>query len=352
MSDDLIQEIYASVTAPGRLIEMMTAVGRIVHADSAFLFTSHSASSPEALLLGHNVSNEHINDFATTWRHEDIWAKAAGRRGMMRRNVVVTGDELVPEKELHRSAFYSDYGRRAGMDAMVGTILFDGTERDGAMPFTNLCWYRSPGKDRFTPDDTARLRPLMPHMQRALLLHEQLRQLSMQHLLAGVGASGMQLASLVIDAAARIVAHNASAERVLGGSNALVTTVAGHITALGRRAVPSFHEALHLCKRTGQAVQLVIQEVSGGRLIEGTLSAIAPDTPGYVGMFAQPHFLLIIQCPGAPNMDLVHKACQLYNFTASETAVTVLLLQGLTVAQVAHERDCSLNTVRTQVRAL
>lgn len=351
MSQDLIEQIYASVAAPGYLTGMMAAVGKALHAESSFLFTSHSLTSPDAMLLGQNMSAEAVNDFAQTWCHEDVWAHQAVQRGMMRRNVVVTGDELISEDDLHRSTFYNEYGKAAGMDAMLGTILFDGSERGGALPFTNLCWYRGAGKPRFNAEDTQKLRPLMPHLQRALLLHQQLHQLSVQHLLAGASAGGLALASLVISQDSRIVARNSHAERLLNEPQSVVKTVGGRLTALGRKAVPPIDEALMLCKQTGHAVQLLIQE-HAGRLIRGTVSPIAPDADNYIGVYAQPNYLLIIEVPAQPALDLVHKAAQLYGFTASETAVVLLLLQGLTVDQTARERGSSVSTVRSQVRAL
>lgn len=352
MSTDLIREIYASVAEPGRMANIMSTVGQALKAESSFLFTSHSVSSPDALLLGHNMSPEAVEDFATVWCHHDVWAHEAGRRSMMRRNVVVTGDDLVAADELHRSTFYNEYGKAAGMDAMLGTILFDGTERGGEIPFTNLCWYRGPGKARFDVNDKKLLRPLMPHLQQALLLHHQLHRLGVQQLLAGADARRPHLASLVIDDEARIVARNASAEGLLTGRAPLVAAVAERITDLGRKAVPSLPDALTLCRTTGAAVQLLIQEPASGRLFRATLSAIAADAPSYAGVFAGPHYLLVIELPGEPNLDLVVKAGQLYGFTPSEAAVALLLVRGLSVEQTALERGSSVNTVRTQVRAL
>ncbi len=238
------------------------------------------------------------------------------------------------------------------MDAMLGTILFDGTERGGSIPFTNLCWYRGAGQDRFSASDKAMLRPLMPHLQQALLLHQQLYQLGVQQLLAGAGAGRPHLASFVIDDQARMVARNAAAERLLSGKTPLVATVAERMTDLGRATLPPLADALEQCRTTGAAVQMLVQEHARRRLVRATLSAVPADTPGHTGAFSRPHFLLIIELPGTPDRDLLDKAGQLYDFTPSETAVALLLMQGLSVEQAALERGSSVNTVRTQVRAL
>lgn len=351
MVDNLIRDIYAKLSEAGHLSHLMEALSAALGAESAFMFTSHSLAAPDALLLGHNMSHADVSSFGSTWCHDDVWAHAAAARKLMKRNVVVTGDELVTKQVLHRSRFYNEYAKQAGMDTMLGSVLFDGSERGGDIPFTNLCWYRGAGKPRFEPDDKVLLRSVLPHLQQAVLLHQKLYRLSIQQVLQGAGAADPQFVGIVIDRHARLIASDARGEALLSGTAPLVHAINDRITSLGQRCVPSLDDALRACGATRAPARMLIQRQQG-ELVRATLTALPADAATVVGAFPEPYFLLVIELPSNADIDMVYRAASLFAFTPSETAVAILLLRGLNVEQIGMERGSSINTVRTQVRGV
>lgn len=352
MQSDLIREIYANATGPGKLVEIMARVGRQFGADSSFMFTSHSESAPEAILLGHNMGADVIRSFADYWCREDVWAHEASRRSMMTRNVVVAGDQLVEKDQLHRTRYYNEFAKSADMDSMLGSVLFDGTEQRNGIPFTNLCWYRRPGRERFQVEDVRTLRALLPHLQQALLLQRQMQDLSLEHLLAGASAVRPGAASFLLESDGRIVARNGIAETLLAGRPSLARYVGERLVGLGGRSAPTITEALAQCATSQSQVRMLIQEHGSGRLLPATLNAIPVETYTYVGAFARPSYLLIIEMPYRATREIVKSASEWFGFTDSETAVAMALLNGMTVEQIAQERKSSVATVRTQVRSI
>jgi len=346
----LLQSIYAAAVTPGHMPAMMERVGAVFGAHSAFLFTSHSDSEPDDTLIGQNICPHAIKAFETRWSADDVWAAAAARNGLMRKDVVVTGSSLVPHGELVRSAFYNEFGRQAGMEHMLGSVLFDG-RADDAIPFTNLCWYRGAGSEDFTPGECRRLRRLLPHLQQAVKTGRQLRRLQLDGMIDRAAAGNASCAWLLLDGQARVVAGDARGQALLAGVQPLVRTLQGRVVALGHRAMPAFADMFAACRRHGHTVPFLVQDAAY-TLLKGTLSALPADIDTYAGAFYAPRYLLMIALPHSGRAALIARVGELFGLTEAERDVLQHLLDGDSADQVAHLRGAGVSTVRTQIRAI
>lgn len=352
MSSDPIQEVYASITQPGRMMDLMASLGRRFDADSAFLFSSHSDTSPEAILLGQNMDPAIVAEFAGYWYQEDIWAEAARARGLMHRGVVVVDEELVSKERLRQSRIYNEFSRRAGMDSMLGSILFDGQEPGAGLPFTNLCWYRPAGRPPFSQDDKHLLATLLPHLQQGLQLQWQMQRTRLHDLAAGYAGVGAPLASIVLDWSGRMLSCNARADALLAGSRPLLRCKDGQLQALGRQSAPTLGDALARCSATRHAVRLLVREEGSGELFRATLNPLPADSETYAGIFGQPCCLLLIELPRGDMRETLQLVGQLYGLTGAELEVLTGLVNGMSAEQVAELKGRSIATVRSQVRCL
>lgn len=347
----LLQTIYAAACTPGHMPVMMERVGALFRAHSAFLFTSHSESEPDDTLIGQNICPDAVKAFETRWSADDVWAAAAARKGLMKKDVVVTGTSLVPQGELVRSAFYNEFGMRAGMGHMLGSVLFDGRP-DDAVPFTNLCWYRGAGSDDFSTRDRERLRRLLPHIQQAVKTGRQLRSLALRSTIDRAAVEGTSCAWLLLDAQARVVSSNARGQALLAGAPALVRAHQGRVVALGRRAAPAFPELFAACRRHGHTVPFLVQDGAANTLLKGTLSALPAEVDTYAGAFYERRYLLVIELPHAGRAAMIARVGELFGLTGAEREVLRHLLDGDSADQVARLRGAGLSTVRTQIRAI
>lgn len=350
---DIYADIYAGATVPERMSELMEKVGRLFDANSSFMFTSHSAHNPDAILLGQNLCPRMVDGFRDYWSTEDVWALAAARKGMMRRNVVVTGTELVPVAELQRSRFYNEFGRDCGMGRMLGSVLFDGAESDAvALPFTNLCWYKAPGRDDFSRDDVRRLRHLLPHFQQALRIQHRLRALQLQANVEVASSGAFGIASVLLDESGRILDLNPLAAAQVESRESVLHSSGGRLKAIGQRCSPSVHEALAHCKASGRAVRIMAQSADRHQLIKASLQALPADTETLAGTNEQRRFLLLLEIPRNAQRDVIESAARLFGFTQAEQEIVLGLLDGLNAEQIAAMRCISMNTVRTQLRSV
>jgi DNA-binding CsgD family transcriptional regulator/PAS domain-containing protein len=352
MLNDLIRDVYASVTQPGSMVSLMARLGSRFQADAAYLFTTHSDSAPEAISLSHNIAPTVVADFASYWCKEDIWAEAARAHGMMHRGVVVVGEDLVPAEHLHRSRFYNEFAAQAGMGSMLGSVLFDGREEGGDIPFTNLCWYRPVGKESFAGEDKRLLRTLLPHLQQGLKLQWQMQQTRLQDLTTGLPGVGTPLASFILDWSGRVLSRNARAENLLGGSRALVRCKDGRVVGLGAQSSPPVDEAMLQCCREGRAVRILVREEGSGELFRATLNTMPADAETHLGLFGRPCCLLLIELPRDDMRETFHLVGQLYGLTAAEVEVLTALVNGMTAEQIAKLKVRTIATVRTQIRSV
>jgi DNA-binding CsgD family transcriptional regulator/PAS domain-containing protein len=350
MHHQLISDLYAAVVQPGEDLAVLDKLSRHFQAESAFMFSSHSPVQPEALLLGHNMSGDIIDAFTRRWHEEDPWALAAGRRRLMRRNVVLLSEELVPEHDYLASRYYEEFARRAGIGKMLGSVLFDGSEGDG-LPFTNLCWYRRAGQPSFTLDDKRQLVGLLPHLQNAFALRHKLQQATLRTVPGHDIGRDLAIATFMLDPDGRILERNALADTLLRGNPAVVQTLSGRVRGIGMRCAPAFADALAQGKRSRRALKLLAQ-LADGSLARATLGWMPPDRPTYSGLLAAPAFLLMVEMPPDGREEMVHRAAALFGFTPAERGIVAGLLDGKTVQGIAAERGIAISTVRTQLRAV
>jgi DNA-binding NarL/FixJ family response regulator len=347
--DSLINDIYASAATRDALPRTMARIGAAVGADSAFLFSSHSAVSPDAILLGHQLDGQHIERFARHWSHEDIWALEAGRRQLMRRNTVVIGTDLVAERAQLDSRFYREFGRDAGMHRMLGSVLADGSE-DAGIPFTNLCWYRGDGAPNFDRRHTALLTRLLPHLQRMLEIQFALQSSQAD---ASLNAAVLQQRGLVALALARdgriLLDSGATAELARAG---VLKLSRANVVALGSHCAPTLADALRMCAASGHPVEILYRIAGAPVLRRALLAPLAGDVPNLLGVAAGPAFALSLEPPTRSGAAALASVRKLYKLTEAEARVAQALVAGHAAADIAREHEVAVSTVRSQIRAL
>lgn len=346
---DVVSDIQAAALEPGRWPALMGRMGGLFGAGASFLFTSHSPTQPEGMLQTHNLGQDMVDGFRRSWHREDVWALAAARSGRMKAGTVVCGTDLVPRHELLGSRFYNEFSRHHGIDGMLGTVLFD--EADGQdMPFTNLCWYREPGRPEFEPQDKQLLVDLLPHLKRSLRLRHQLSSVHRDAAVAEAAHAALGVAILLLDERREILQANGAAQRLLRDGDALLRYSGGQLRGLGARSAPELDEAVRVA-RPGAALRLLVQaDTPHAGLLNATLVALPRDRVTDLGCFEQQRFVLLLELPRSDDAGVVARAGRLFGYTSAEQRVVLRLLDGMSVDDIAQAHGTSVNTVRTQVR--
>lgn len=346
--DTLLGDIYAASLQPDQWPSAMAAVAREFSARSAFLFSSHCETRPDAVLQTYNQAPGMLESFAEYWHTQDEWAHGARRTGRMVRGTVVAGDDLVPHDTLRKTAFYNEFCLPHDIESMLGAVLFDGSEPE-PMPFTNLCWYRPPGQAHFEAEHRQRLAALLPHFQRAFRLQRQLRSLVDARVQQALG--GLNIASILLDAQCVVHGCNESGNRLLGAAPPGAVRFQ-QLRVLGQRCAPSMAEAVARC-RGGVPVQVVAcLAAEPPQVVAATLMRLPPDSPGILGAAAGEMFLLLVPMPRQGGLEAATAAAPLFGLSRSETRVLAALMDGLDSGAIVSALGLTIATVRTHIRNL
>lgn len=349
--DVAVQAVYAAALDARRWPDAIAEVARLGGATAAHLFSP----TPQMLLLlrvAHNLDPAAGVEYAEHWWQHDVWIERALRLGVrLSAGTSCIGDELISHAELMRTGFGHDFAHRHGADQLIGNVLFDAST-PGVAPPTILSLLRDARRERFQRAEQRRLSALIPHLQRAVEIHWRLQRTgdSSPAAPAQQALDGLDDALFLLSAGGRVVQANRRAQALAAaGRNVVLRN--DRIERLGRRCTPPAAEAVERALRTGATVQLVLElDDAALPLARASVHPLAPGVP--LGLADAPALMLLVQLPQRPSAALLEQVGRLYGFTAAEQRVALLLLDGMTVNEVAAVLGVRPSTVKTQVSAL
>jgi DNA-binding CsgD family transcriptional regulator len=341
----VLASIYEAALQPAQWAVALEQIGTQISASSAFLFSSHSETEPEAFVHVHNHAPEMARDFGAYWHTQDEWANAARRTGIMRSGTWVVGTELVPVDHLRKTTFFNDFCKPNGIEGLLGGVLFDGSEADG-MPFTNVCWYRPPEAEPFQAGEKERVKALVPHLQRALRVQRGIRALADDRVEKALGA--LRVASLVLDREGRLHTCNQVAATLLESLPAGCVRF-GQLRSIGEKCSPSIAEALAACSAANPVRIVAVLPAGRPQLVEATLMRLPSEGMSPLGSHEDERFLLLIELPRTDGYGAAAAVAGLYGFSPAEVRVLGGLLEGATPAEISAASGTTMNTVRTQI---
>lgn len=347
-ADALLASIYDAALQPDRWGDALGRLGSQVSASSAFLFSSHSDIEPQAFMHVHNQPAEMPQGFGSYWHTEDPWALAARRTGRMCRGTWVVGSELLAREQLIKTTFFNEFGKAHGIEALVGGVLFDGSEPD-RMPFTNVSWYRPPRAPPFDAAEKNLLKEFVPHLQRALRIQRNVRALADDGVDKALGA--IRVASFVLDRQGRVHYHNQLAASLLENLPEGCIRF-GELRAIGSRCSPSVTEALAACTAGNPVRIAAVLPGSSPQVIGATLVLLPFRGVSPLGVREHQRFLLMVELPRIDGLGAAAAVAELFGLSPAEVRVLAGLLEGATAAEIAAASGTGIATIRTQISSL
>ena len=259
------------------------------------------------------------------------------------------GQELVPEAELVGSEFYNEWLRPQGLHHRLCAVV----RRDGGSA-VYLSVMRPPAKEAFGPEEIARARPLLPHLEQAVRLHRRLTLLQMERDAAQHALDLLPTGILLVDDRSKVVVANRRAEEILEAGDGLTvrggavravdetdrlrTMVAGAVrTAQGRATTPG--GALTVSRRSAKRPLSVL--VSPMRGSCDLLGAAGPALAA----------VLVVDPEQPVNVD-EERLCQLYGLTRVEARLAWQIAQGKSVEEAAAALRIAVNSARTYLKRI
>ena len=140
--------------------------------------------------------------------HNPLWPRTIERPA----GEVFYLDSLIPRKDFVATPFFNEWMRPAEFGiASMGANLLVGNEVSTMISVAN-----APGKDEITGQQTLVFKAALPHIDRAVRIHRELRMRDLDHDTAPERLECLQRSVMLVDGAARVLFANAAARTLLG----------------------------------------------------------------------------------------------------------------------------------------
>jgi DNA-binding CsgD family transcriptional regulator len=339
---DLIGLIYDAVAGRTVWSEFLRALTRATSATLGSLTLIGPEADRHQIVCWYGWSDGDYRLYAERYALLDPWATGSLR---LDEGIVGNSEDLCSREELEESAAYREFYAPRGCDyGCGGTIL----RTPNSLSFVIVARKKSAGA--FGEKEKAVLRPLMPHLKRAALLHGELMSLRSQLAAFSGHLDRYPQAFLLIDDSCRVLYMN-SAAREIAGQRDGVTVEAGRLIVMKTPSDAAIVAAVRqmASDRASAGQRVEISRPSGRKPYRLLLMPLPQSGAVPLGVMQPVVAALIVDVDSPPQADpLVLK--ELFSLTPAEARVTALLIGGNSLDEVASELCVSLETIRTHMR--
>lgn len=190
------------------------------------------------------------------------------------------------------------------------------------------------------------LRPLMPHLRQAALLHHEVTSLRARLAAFTSYLDRSPLPFLLTDARGRVLYANAAAHQIAGWKDGIAIT-SGRLSVMSPGIRAAFGKAIEEAA-TGRGRPICHIEVERPAHDKPYRVLLMP-VPAAAGLYQPTAAVLIVDTEARPELDSEILG-ELFLLTPAEARVTAKLGVGHSAEEIAEETGVSLETVRTHIR--
>lgn len=350
-------ESLEALGEPGMVERLLHRLGEALGSHKVVLFCPLPGSDDPLAAYQWGMPDDFLARYANLIQGCDAWSEALTRQqGLALARGGSLSQQLVSTPALRRGAFYADYLRPLGIDAMVNSIV----EASPEVGMHVLAMYNDLGQAEFTPEQFARLRAATPWVRSLMRAQRRLQQAQRRTHLLERTLDQLPLGVMHVNRRGEVRYLNEHARTWLGIEDAcriLLRSATGW-QARQPQTLGQIHPALvpllgaSLSTQTPVSARLQPQHAEAPT----TLVALAAPLRGAAGAAQPPgeplaQFILVPETP--PHAGATVSVCSaLYALTPAEAALLPLLLQGMTPREMADTRQVKMPTVRSQLASL
>lgn len=263
---------------------------------------------------------------------------------------VFTVEDLMTEAEWRRMPYYLHWCAPVDVFHVMGADI--ATPDSGKLRFRIT---RGESAPKFSALDRARCEGLLPHLRRALHIHNLLDRSESLGTLYSQAIGRLSVGTIVLDETGKVLEQNLIARELLSAADGL-KLVGGRIEAsypsdnrelqqLIRNAFAR-HSGDPLAVASAMSVSRPSGQVSLGVVVEPVPSQEWAEGKG------QPAAVVYIRDAAGKSLASTAAAKQLFNLTPAETALAMELANGLTLEEAAEALNIRRNTARAHLRSI
>lgn len=341
----LIDHLYAAAMDPSLWPGTATLIAEAMQSTSAVV-KLHTDGGEVSLLecTGNLVVSEADRAWAEDWHRRDLWVERSVQHGMGR---VITDADLVTVEEQRCSGFYQEWLRHLDIHHLLGAVFPAGP---GTVAVLGI--HRPADAGGYRRHERRRAAFLLPHLQRALRLRQQLQAVSLQQGQALAALDRLDTGVFMVDAALRVRFMNGAAQQLLR-HNTELSVVRDRLclssASLQQRLLVQLQAAVNADGAAASAagsVLLVPRERRAPLSVE-----VVPLAPGHSAPAPDQRAALVQVRDPVASVRLAQLQA-LFGFTPTEAAVAASLAQGVSLETMAAQMQISLDTVRTHLKRI
>jgi DNA-binding CsgD family transcriptional regulator len=343
----IIRDIYAAALDERPWQDIVAKTAKLLDATGGFLFTTMVPESDGGLAASHGFPEHQAKRFLTEVATVDVWYHELLRRhGRLRTGLVWQTEELMSQRELHRTQFFSDYLVPCDIGRNLGAIVGDGSSE--WLPLTPLCFYRPIRSEPFSAGEEAKLGTLLPHFTQAMAMRQRLQGAAQGA--ATLAIERVSTAVVVLARDRKILLANPAAD-VIFSESGLPLVRDGRLCACDPGQLAALERLLEACsnyrfdEHFSQPLRL------GGEPGSGVVARLVPP-PMSTPKASKAAAIAFLMREGHSALDLQAMVRALYKLSPMEAALVKALSEGLTLEAFAEARHVGLATMKTQLRSV
>lgn len=352
--DALVDATYAAGLDAGKWQEFCDMLGRQLGEEVCWAVLGYDHHAEHHLgALSANYAPDFIESFERYYCSINPWTRGLAGLSPGR---IVTADQLLPDRELVKTEFYNGWVRPQDDLATGAGVVVVNDDRRSMMITCNV---RRVDKDRHLGTVVRLLGDITPHVRRAFNMLRTLHntRFADTHYLRQIEA--IPNAVFLLDKRGRPSFCNQAAEKLLATRSAFTTDVGGVMQCADRDAAALLSDGLQAIA-TRQFHRLsdgfVVRRRDGSALA-ATLLPLQIDTvaTGFITDFVsqnRPVAILTITDPAARPSLHREAFARVYDLTRAEANLAEAIAQGASLSAIARYHHVSVNTVRTQLKAI
>ena len=340
----LIGRVYDAADDPTLWKLFLEQLAKISRADAAGLVMHNDERGSHIIDASWQVDPEMLRLYRDYYGPLDVWTARGNRKPV---GSVSTSQELCPLDELKRTEVYNDL--MAPSDIEHG--MFGLVQRDGCR-WAALSLYRSASSREFPASDLDILYFLVPHVQRAFLLHFRFSELKARGEGMETALNMLTTGVILLGARGEVLLMNSAAEQILTQRRIVAGTSEIDSGSLRRINTDPGIDWCSSENRGGSGLSAggtILISREKGRPISVT---VAPLHEFSTSFSRQPVAVLFISDPDRnPELpvDLLQRC---YGLTPAEARLALVLLEGHSLKAAADSCGVTHNTAKSQLKSV
>jgi DNA-binding CsgD family transcriptional regulator len=345
---ELVEEIYEAAVDQTRWQVFLEHLAETIDGQIVNLAYTPMPDGDTAMMNVVRFDPEAAREYHAYYRKVDPWIRLGIASHRFRTGLVGLGRELLTDAEYSKTEFHADFGRKLGIRSGLSAVI---RADDEVLALLNAS--ERPRGRTFGTDERALVGSLLPHLQRALAIHQRLSGLEHTVLALEAAMDRLPFAVVLVDRSAKVLVVNAQAQRLLAERDGLTvrrgTLVAREVRSALEAAIAravaiargELHEppAAFAIRRGGarRALQVLVApiRIASAELLIGTAcAAVFIEDPD--------------RAPQVPESMLR----TFYGLTPAEARFVALLLTGCSVQDASEALAITLNTARTHLKRI